>query len=468
VSPQIVISGAGISGLLCALVLSERGHGPQILVVDRNREPGGLLRRFNYGEWGDFDYGMHNVLETGIEELDRLVFGLLHESEWQVLEGARRDLAGLYVNGTLQKNTPYFDLRSLSPSDRTVCEALLLEHLSAKEHMAPFETARTAEAYLADRFGATVAAKTLVPCLEKIYGKPASDLDVMATMLTPMSRLAFSDDSRLQQLTESPFFRERIAWSDQRSLPLDRSSGRRALYPVRYGMYRVVEALVTRLTSAGVRIMTGAEVTRIDAPERRVQSLVVRACDVEHTVNDVARLIWTASIAALAGLLRRCSMPRQPDRPLRTIVANLVLDRAPAGMADLFYFFCYDPPFRTFRVTNFSNYCAGASRNGGYPVSLELLMSDAEMRGADLAQLAVEEFQRFGIADAATTILFAKAETLDAGFPMPSVANVEALREHRRSVRELALENVDMVGVLAEEDLFFQTDVLADAYRKLL
>ncbi len=465
---QVVISGAGIAGLLSALVLCERGEGSRVLVVDRNPEPGGLLRRFNYGEWGDFDYGMHNILETGIEDLDRLVYGLLEEPEWQLLEGPRRDLAGLYVNGTLQTNTPYFDLRSLSPSESAAAEAALLAHLAADECAAPRPPApRTARAYLTDRFGDAVAGKTLVPAVEKIYLKPASDLDVMATMLTPMSRIALCDEPRVRELTGPPCFRERIAWSDQRTLPLERSSGRRALYPVRYGIHRVVDALVRRITNAGATLLTNAEIARVDTANGRVCSVTIRTAGGERHENDVARLIWSAAVSPLTRLLGTSGVRRPVDRPLRTIVANLVVDRVPAGMADLFYFFCYDSNFRTFRVTNFVNYCRGAARNGGYPVCLELLMPDAETHGVDLRQLAIEEFERFGITESATKVLFARAEVLDAGFPMPTVLNIEALREDRQAIRERGLTNLSLVGVLAEDHLFFQTDVLADAYRKL-
>ncbi len=49
---KIVISGGGISGLLSALLLQNKGLGFDIYVLEKNSEMGGLHRRFNYGDWG--------------------------------------------------------------------------------------------------------------------------------------------------------------------------------------------------------------------------------------------------------------------------------------------------------------------------------------------------------------------------------------------------------------------------------
>lgn len=462
---SIVISGAGIAGLLCALVMCERGDGERVIVVDRNVEPGGLLRRFRYGEWGDFDYGMHNILETGIAELDRLIFGLLDEEEWQRLEGPQRDLAGLYVNGRLQTNTPYFDLRSLPPAESRTCQAALLQHLESQNGVTA-TAARSASEYLIKRFGEIVAGKTLVPAVEKVHRRPASELDVMATMFTPMTRVAFCDEPAVREMTSTPLLRDRIAWSDQRTLPMERASGKRALYPVKYGIHRVVDAILSRLESAGARVVLGAEVAAVDTRGSCVRSVALRCGRDVETIDDVAQLVWSANVPALCRLLGEPSPP-SGDRPLRTVVANLVVDRVPEAMGDLYYFFCYDRGFHTFRVTNFINYCRGAARHGGYPVCVELLMPDKETVGVDLTQLATGEYRRLGMTDRETKILFAAAEKLDAGFPMPSIANVDRLRAQRDAIRRRGLSNVVLVGMLAEDHLFFQTDVLADAYEKL-
>ncbi len=463
----IVISGAGIAGLLGALVMCERGEGERVIVVDRNVEPGGLLRRFRYGVWGDFDYGMHNILETGIAELDRLIFGLLDETEWQLLEGAKRDVAGLFVNGRLQTNTPYFDLRTLPSAEFESCRRALLQHLHSQAvAAADGTTGRSAREFLVARFGEQVADRTLVPAVEKVYRRRASELDVMATMLTPMTRIAFCDEPAVRDMSATPFFRERVAWSDQRTLPLERSSGRRALYPASYGIHRVVDAIVSRILSANGRIVLGAEIASVATQRSCVRAVTIKAGERVETIGDVSQLVWAANIPALSRLLGE-PQGRPAEPPLRTVVANLVVDRVPEGMGDLYYFFCYDPAFRTFRVTNFVNYCRGAARNGGYPVCLEMLMTDEETRGVDLARLAAEEFRRFGISSPGTKVLFVAAEKLDSGFPLPSTANVDGMAAHRDAIRARGLSNVALVGMLAEDRLFFQTDVMADAYRKL-
>jgi len=409
---------------------------------------------------------MHNILQTGIDELDKLLFGLLPEEEWQMLEDGQRDLAGIYFNGILQKNTPYIDLRGLSVADYKSCLAALFKHFAKPLNPVP-ETELSAEQYAIARFGEMVASKTIIPAVQKIHQKKASELDYMATVFTPMTRLAFCDTPLAAEITSSIFLRDRVAWSDQRTLPLERSSGRSGFYPARYGIYRVVDAILKKLADAGASLLTETEISDVQIKDGRVSTVSIRSKSKTSALEEVEQLIWTANIPQLGRFLGVNFDGLKNDKPLKTIVVNLVVDRLPEHMGDLYYFFCYDPDFKTYRLTNFTNYCPGAARNGGYPVSVELLMDDAAVQGGNLEQLAIEEYHRFGVGHANTEILFAKAEILDSGLPMPSINNIRALRSIRNSIHAMQLSNLQMMGILAEDNLFFQTDVLADVYRKL-
>ena len=463
---KIVISGAGVTGLVSALLLLKKHKGEDIYLLDKNEEAGGLLRRFDYGPWGSFDYGMHNMLQTGITELDELLWGLLPPQEWQLLNGNKRDLAGVFFNGRLQKNSPYIDLRNLSSRDYETCVAALWSHFAGAIG-SETSTPSNFKEFAHFRFGEIVSNKTIIPSIEKIFKRKASELDYMASRLTPLERLTFCDEDLIKELTKSDFLKERIAWSDQRTLPLDRSSGRNAFYPVKYGIYRVVDSIIDRLQKAGVNLLLGSEIKGIGYTNGRITAIQTEHAGKASKLDSIERLIWTSNIGLLGRFLGLDLTGMRYDKPLNTVVVNLVLDRLPYKMEDLYYFFCYDADYHTYRITNFANYCKGAYRNGGYPISIELLMEDDSFAGCDLEKLAIEEFSCLQIGSPETKVLFAKAEVLKSGFPMPTCNNISSLRAIREGILDLDLKNLSILGILAKDDLFFQTDVLTHLFDTL-
>ena len=82
-----------------------------ILIVEQESKIGGQFGSFDYGEYGLFDYGMHIYYESCVPEIDALFKDIFPSSDWNILEGNRKDIAGLFVNGRLQVDTPYIDLR---------------------------------------------------------------------------------------------------------------------------------------------------------------------------------------------------------------------------------------------------------------------------------------------------------------------------------------------------------------------
>lgn len=464
----VLISGSGISGLLYALLLIQNNYDGKIMIVDKASEAGGLLRRFNYGEeYGDFDYGMHNFLETGIKDVDDLIYSLLPEDEWDVLDGNRRDLCGIYYNKTLQKKTPYIDIRNLPEAEYQSCLADFISHMNNNSSLED-ETNCSAQEYMGRRFGDEVAKKVILPAVEKMHGKPASDLDYMATIFTPLTRIAFADEALSYEFAKSDRFRNLVAWGDQRTLPSDLSSGRRAYYPRNYGMYRVVDAMLERLKKAGVEILLNTEVTGVTHQDGKVSGVTLKKQDNSfQEISNIANLVWTSAPPLLARYLGIDCSDLGYDRAKRTIVVNMLLDEPLSGMEDLFYLFCYEPGFHTFRLTNFSGYCQGAVRNGLTPISIELLMDDQLAKETDLEKLAQDELKKFGVLSDSSRVVFAKAEFLDAGFPLPSRKNIASTKEIRRRINITELSNLEMIGILSTDNLFFQTDVMKYVHERV-
>ncbi len=65
-TPQTIVIGSGISGLTTASLLARQGH--KVLVLEKNREPGGVLQRFKRKSI-DFDVGFHYSGGLGNNEI---------------------------------------------------------------------------------------------------------------------------------------------------------------------------------------------------------------------------------------------------------------------------------------------------------------------------------------------------------------------------------------------------------------
>jgi protoporphyrinogen oxidase len=458
-----VVVGGGIAGLVAGLLLAER-KSRQVVVVEREQAIGGLLRCFDYGANGVFDYGMHTMYETGIAELDAFLFGLLEEDSWQMLEGSRRDLAGAVFAGRVQHNSPYPDLRSLPKDQWDRCVMGFFRQLSEGPNVGAgnaLDDART-------RLGDDIASSVIDSVLRKQFGKSAKELNSFATRLSTISRVVMFNEAVFKDLMASDVLRDRLAYPEQRNLPNRWASGRKAFYPRAYGIHRVIDALRERLERAGVKIFTSTQVASLELAHGTISGVNLKDSSGNvRRVESLGRLLWTSGLPPLAAVLGQDIRGYRFDPARKTVVVNLLLRDAPC-MEDLYYLYCFEPGCSTFRVTNFAAYCDGARRVGGYPVAVELLLDEPLLPNDRIAEIAISELIRFGLIESLSQVNFNAVEPLAAGFPMPSVTNFDALTDIRSRLNDLNCKNLVTMGILSEDNVFFQRDVLAQAYQKIL
>jgi hypothetical protein len=289
----------------------------------------------------------------------------------------------------------------------------------------------------------------------------------MARYLPLLDRIVMFDKELSLDLMGSARLRARIAFPEQRELPLSYSSGRHSRYPRRYGIGRVIDALAERLRATGVELLTNAQVLGIARSGSQIDSVEVKdAQGVRRVFNPVQQLVWTADAFPLAGLLGLPLPQRAPPRR-RTVIVSLLL-KSPPRMGDLYCLFCADAPHSSYRITNFSSFCPDAPRAGGYPICVELLVDWAKPPDqAECATQAIQEVLAMGLVASSDDVLFARAEPLLAGFPSISCNSIKAVELLRDTISDAKTKNLIRGGILAKKNQFFQHDVLTDLHAQI-
>lgn len=465
----IVIIGSGLSGLMLArMVKLYRDPEAEIIIVEKDATIGGQYGSFNYGEYGYFDIGMHIYYESCIPEIDSLFTDLLPEREWNILDGNYKDVQGLFYKGKLQFDTPCVDLRNLPPDQWKKYTGEIFEVIkNCKAKTIP--ASPNAYEVLKNHFGKVIADEIFVPILEKLYLVPASNLDELATLFTPINRIALFEKDIMLDLMKSEEIRSRVCYPDQFTLPPYRTNNYRGFYPKKYGMFRVLEKLRSVLESQGVRFLTSTTVSNLEVENNLARSISIRNKAGNTEIIGVKELFWTAGLPSLANALKLDISDIVYDKKnTESMYVNFLFDKMPL-MDKLYYFYCFDKGYRTFRVTNYTNYCTDAAGQRGYPVCVEFwAQPDDSKVDEDIVSLVKAELESFGVINDSYSVLFSKVEKpFGGGFPLPSVRNIGNMGAINERIKEQHVKNIIPTGVLSGKNVFFIKDVLIDTYRKV-
>ncbi|UAA39679.1 FAD-dependent oxidoreductase [Paraneptunicella aestuarii] len=455
---DFVVVGAGISGITSSLYLSKKYPDSNVTLVDSASSMGGLLRSFDYGPWGLFDYGMHNISATGNKLVDDILISLLKSEEWDVLEGNNRDLAGIYISDRLQTNTPYPDVRASPQRDSYVSQSTSQIGLHQAENIH-----RSSREYFLERFGVQYCQDVLFPILRKTYKKDESDLAPLAGKLIPLGRMCAHSEEEMALIYNDNGLRQLFSCPEQRNLPEYLIPDRKCYYPAKRGCQRVVDSAEEMLRDQGVNIILGQPIDSIDMNGSQVASISVAGKTIQ-----CSQLISTLGAVGTVRLLDKQYIPQFTDKPFHVYVVNIVSNSKPAIVDDLHYFFCYQQGLSTYRVTFYNNFCSDVKDSDLFYFNMEMLLNDEEAANLDIDSRALKELMEMNVIQNEKDVTFIQHEKLPYGFPRPTVGNMEAFDAARDTLNSIKADNMVVGGVLSEPDLFFQGDVLSSLFDKLV
>lgn len=459
---KIAIIGGGISGLTAAYLFSKNDNY-EVHIIEKNSSLGGLLNSFDYGEkYGRFDYGAHNILELKIKELDDFHLSLLPENKWQkttTINGQIRALSGLMYNKRLQENMPFIDLRDNPKLNDYIGDFFVnLNNQNKTTDAFSHKNAYDFSLYL---FGEKITEEIIVPAIRKVHKHHPKNLSIMVMYLTQFTRIGLFNEHIMSELVHLKNVGSRLSYTNQQNLPEEYLVNAYSLYPKDYGIHRVIDAIEKRLIENGVVFHKNSKVTKLEKIEGKIEKLIIN----DDIQIEADYIINSAGYGVISNLLNIDTKNYKYDANPKTIITNILLDK-PLECGELCFINCYDKDSAIFRVDNYINYCSGAKRNGLYPVSIETI-SFENYNKKELQKHILEELKTYNMIKEDTKVEFIETEELEYGFPCLSLNNISIISELKHKVDSLKINNLINIGLLTEENLFFESDVIKNAYKKI-
>jgi protoporphyrinogen oxidase len=450
-----VILGGGVVGLLAARTIKAVAPGAQVVVVERAEEAGGLLA----GETSicgrhSFDRGTHIFRETGDLEIDAFIQEAIPADEIIIFPSGSGDLAGAIFNGREQNNSHFIDIRARGDAAELKRSLLMQASVGRAPQIDRLSPALEAASR---RFGETFSDRVLMPALEKVFLRDRSELAAFAFLLPGLTRVVAMDEAEwLAVAAHDDRVRDIIAVPDQRQLPPTMRSMLRSFYVRRGGTKYVIARLCAALKYHGVEMMLGATVERLDLPER---SMEVVASDGRRTRMDFDGIVLAVGAVPAARLLGVEIAEFRFDRPLSHRLIHLEAETVKDS--DLCYFYGLDSEVDFYRVTN---YRAFSGDHGDRRLTIEVLGERADDEDALITRIE-RQLRELGWIDG--VLRYASVTKLPAGFPTPTVQNLDALASLSEHIGQLLPPYALLAGVGARPGLFFQNEVVVDAVRSL-
>ncbi len=449
----VVCVGAGIVGIYAALRTRQVLPAARIVLVDHDDQIGGLLRSDLHPNGLLYDRGTHILSETGVPEIDRLLFDGLDADEWHVFAGPLRDLSGVMADAAVTDASPFLDAAGIAAAP-------------PPEPPAEAEAAATLHALLERRHGRDLTEAVFRQPLRNLYQRDLEELDPFVASQLPLGRVVRDDLATWLRRCEDDDYRAHIACPEQRRLPERYASPLKAFYPRRMGVGRLFVRLGRELEAAGVELLTATAVAGL---ERRgdgtVARLTLRRSDGETIVtDDDLRLVWAATPFPLLGLLDA----RRPDTQFQPGWRTVLVDfrarlRRPLGC---YYYVDYGAG-DGFRLTNYSALSAQAAAQEAAPFTYELWWRGEAPDEAAVHRFVARRFSALGLIGEAQDIVDIRLRGASQGVLLPTIENMASLRQLAANVGEAQPRNMINIGLLSRPNLFFTGDMLRNAEERL-
>lgn len=452
---KYVVVGGGICGIIAAKNISLHHPDSDISLVERAQHLGGLLAGDFYEKDNlYFDQGTHIPRETGNVAIDEFMLGCIKNEDLIHFERGHGDISGSYLNGILQKNSHFPDIRKHKNFSNILNSA---EDAARKQSRKDFVRLEAALEQAKEKFGELYCSDMLSPILENMFQKNPKDLSWFALELPGLTRMVTYGADDWKRISSDPNMRAIFAVPDQRDLPEEHLSPYRSFYTSKQGTRTFIESLTQNLLQDNIKILTNTAITGFSFADNLVR---INAQKDDKNVDLEADIVVLATGVIGAALL----LDIKPsdfgfEKPIAHRLAHLVVDEK--DQTDLHYFYGLAADSSFYRVTNYSAITGDAHDKR---LTVEVLGERAESDEA-LVRNVVEQLFDMGFLKN-KKLHFSDVRKLNAGFPLPTVKNMKAMEDLRAAVESRLPKNVILGGIGCDGGLFFQNEIVKNIIEK--
>lgn len=452
---NIVIVGGGLPGMITAYLVKKKFFNLKVYLIEKTNHLGGLYSSIDFEQRYTFDIGMHLIYSCKNEYLNNFLKKTLY-NKWNIFENVKKDIAGVFFNNNLNQKSPYLDLTNL-PSNRLEKYKNKIYSLS-KTKIKKLNKYKNLAEYFKSRFGNEIYTEVIGPIILKLWGLKGEMMHPLASKIVLMDRLILYKDSlNLSRILTNNSLRSRIGFPNQFSLPKKYYSNQKfALYPKEFGLKNVINFFEKKLIKLDIKIFKNTDIETAKITKNTIQTLIIKKENQLFEIKNISKLFWTSPIYSLNNLLDIGFKSKKINTREQVLVYFLL--KSKPRMGKLYYFYCFEKGFNTFRVTNYYNYCRNSKlANGFYSICVELHFDNSNLK-KDYEKIAISEILKMNIINKASivsTFLVSKNS-----FPLLSVNNVNALNKIRRLILKKNIKNFYLCNQAPEKSIFFLHDIL--------
>ncbi|MFJ8102426.1 NAD(P)-binding protein [Lysinibacillus sp. NPDC096212] len=438
-----VVVGGGIVGLFSAIYL--KPEFDQVVILEKDKEIGGLLKSITNEDGIKFDYGTHIPCETLIPTIDNILFRDVNPAEWEIFSNF--DVGNFFL-GSIYENSGYANTLNL-PKEKY--QEGLIDFLNGEGTDYQEDNL---ERYLNKVYGKGYTELIYEPLMKKIVGEPLCSLHTKSFKLFDIGRLIVGDYNLTKELKKSATIDSKSAYPDY----MQGASANKKFYPKNnQGITRWMEELTKQALELGIEIKTNCDINGIKQEDEKIT--MIELSNGEYIYPE--KVIW--SVAPYI-LLKHLDIVRESKgfKPefLKSIICNVVVDRNFKLKNQ--YLYCLDPNMKSYRITLYPNLTKTLVEKNIFNCTVEIFLDkDMEFNKQEI----IQELIKMSILDESFNILSFDYKVIENGFPIITEAYIKEMKTQN----DLVLSKVNNVILLgkAKGEKFFMMDTLIEAYEEL-